>query len=87
MMLNPLNYFDQFGFPTEPISFSDLEDLDSSAFDFYNEINADKIGDQDMLRQVFRDWADERNWSELDRRLMAAVLIESYGVDGMSVFV
>ncbi len=85
-MFNPLDYFDQYGFPTKEISFATLEDLDSSAHDFYNEVFADRINDQDMLRQVFRDWADERGWSELDRRLMAAALIESYGVEGMSIF-
>jgi len=85
-MLKPLNYFDQYGFATEPISFATLEDLDHSARDFYNEIYQDKIGNPDMLRQVFRDFADERGWSELDRRLLAAVLIENYGVEGMSVF-
>lgn len=85
-MLNPMDYFDQNGFPTKPVSFSTLEDLDHSARDFYNEIFADRISDPDMLRQVFRDFADERGWSELDRNLLAAVLIEDYGVDGMDIF-
>lgn len=85
-MLNPLDYFDQYGFANEPISFATLEDLDHTAQDFYNEIYADHIASPDMLRQVFRDFADERAWSELDRRLVAAVLIDSYGVEGMAVF-
>lgn len=85
-MLNPLDYFDQYGFANKPISFATIEDLDHTARDFYNEIYADKIGEPDMLRQVFRDWADERGWSELDRQLVAAALIESYGVDGAKVF-
>ena len=85
-MLDPLNYFDEYGFATEPISFTTLEDLDSSARDFFNEINADKIANPDMLRQVFRDFADERGWSELDRRLMAAALTETYGVEDMRMF-
>jgi len=85
-MLNPLDYFDQFGFADQPISFATLEDLDHTARDFYNEITGDRIGNPDMLRQVFRDFADERGWSELDRRLVAAVLSENFGVEGMAVF-
>ncbi|MDA8441797.1 MAG: hypothetical protein M0Z55_05420 [Peptococcaceae bacterium] len=85
-MLNPVDYFDTNGFAIESTMFATLEDLDSSARDFYNEIYADKIGDPEMLRQVFRDFADERGWSELDLRLVAATLEEVYGVAGMAVF-
>ncbi len=31
-------------------------------------------------------WLIYKGWSELDRRLVEAVLIENYGVEGMSVF-
>ncbi|HWJ03105.1 MAG TPA: hypothetical protein VNU93_05455 [Verrucomicrobiae bacterium] len=85
-MLNPLDYFDEYGFPTKPVSFATLQALDGTARDFYNEIFVDRIGDPDLLRQVFRDFADERGWSELDRRLVASVLYENYGVDGIKVF-
>lgn len=80
-------YFDAQGYTTKELSsFMTQTALFDAAEGFHEKIYLDRLKSIDDIRASFRDYCAERNYNDVEQKLLAEAMVEYYNLEAVTMF-